>query len=959
MADGPILPLALPQGSDADYAPIIARVSALVQGITGVQLGARQEAMVKARVTRRMLALGMDQPAAYLAHLSAHEAEERTALVSLLTTHHTYFFREFDQLRLLIERVVPAAVESLQKRGRRHLRIWSMACSRGHEVYSLAMLLHRHLPTIAPGFTFEIFGTDVDPESVAVAAAGVYRYDEIKEVPALYLDNHFSRGTGAIASFVKARASLRQVSRFAVANLLELDRAEVGGSFDVLFCRNVFIYFNDQQIRAIANSMVRHLSEHGALFIGLSESLGNLGVPLTYLGQSLYVRPESPLARRSTPASLKASSQQAAPVLRVLAVDDSPTVVAILKAVLTRENGFEVVATAANGKEAAELLKRHAVDVMTLDVHMPELDGPGYLEAHFRPGHPPVVMVSAIERDDIGRGKRCLSLGASDYVEKPDASNLVERGEELRTKLRCAYEARNNATPAPNSPQRTPVLAPKNPGPPEPTLLTPGAQAKVGATGERIELRCREPVLLSILAPKLKRGAFVTWNGTAAESFAARVTATIAALGSPAELELKLLGRAAEIERAEGVLKGRGLKLATRKSLPAGPFEVRLNCQQSRLQVASADDSHPRSKPTPAAASEGAAVKVLIVDDSATMRQLLRGIFDRESGLTVVGEAERPSQVEELIRRHKPDVITLDVNLPEMDGVTLVGQLMPRHQLPIVMISALSMNDGDQILRALELGAVDYIQKPALGELRTVAPMICDKVKTAAKAKIRRAATRPRTLSSSLLHAGTLARADSRHAIVLGASTGGTEALREILVALPAVMPPILIVQHIPPVFSAAFAQRLATVCKLAVKEAEDGDELRPGLVLIAPGGRHLEIVRATTGNLSAKVYRGANVTGHCPSVDVLFHSAAKALGKQAIAGILTGMGKDGAAGLLAIRNAGGQTLGQDQATSVVYGMPQAAAVIGAVERVLPLDEFASSLLHWAAGSSDGRRALG
>lgn len=345
-----------------------------------------------------------------------------------------------------------------------------------------------------------------------------------------------------------------------------------------------------------------------------------------------------------------------------------------------------------------------------------------------------------------------------------------------------------------------------------------------------------------------------------------------------------------------------------------------------------------------APASEPAAksVRVLVVDDSKTIRNLLRQVLSSDPAIEVVGEAERPSQVEEMIERLKPTVITLDINMPEMDGVTLLSRYLPKYKIPTVMVTAISMQDGDQVLRALNLGAVDYIQKPSMEEMRAMSPIIVEKIKVASSVSLRRESSK-RAAPVRLTSSGGVV--DGNTVVAIGSSTGGVQALDNLFSSLPANIPPIVVVQHIPPVFSAAFAKRLNDSCPFEVIEAKDGDEIKPGRVLIAAGGTQMKVERSG-GSLKVRVFDGAPVNRHKPSVDVLFDSVAEVLGKNAIGIILTGMGADGAKGLLKMRQSGARTIGQDKDSCVVYGMPRAAAEIGAVEEVKPLHEIPELLLR-------------
>jgi two-component system chemotaxis response regulator CheB len=341
-------------------------------------------------------------------------------------------------------------------------------------------------------------------------------------------------------------------------------------------------------------------------------------------------------------------------------------------------------------------------------------------------------------------------------------------------------------------------------------------------------------------------------------------------------------------------------------------------------------------------------IRVLIIDDSALMRQILSQMLSRDPAMTVVGTAPDPYVAREKIKALNPDVITLDVEMPRMDGLAFLERLMRGRPMPVVMVSSLTEGGCDVTLRALELGAVDFVTKPRLDlreRLWDQADELIEKIKAAAAARIR-----PRRLGTAPT---PVARPVTPHfrlsdtVICLGASTGGTEALREVLTALPADAPGVVVVQHMPERFTRAFAERLDHLCTVRVKEAEDGDRVLAGHVLIAPGNFHLRVTR-DGALVRARVSAEAPVHHHRPSVDTLFHSAAEALGPNAIGVIMTGMGNDGAQGLLAMRQAGARTLAQDSDSCVVFGMPREAIANGAAERAVPLGRIAETVLGLA-----------
>ena len=347
-------------------------------------------------------------------------------------------------------------------------------------------------------------------------------------------------------------------------------------------------------------------------------------------------------------------------------------------------------------------------------------------------------------------------------------------------------------------------------------------------------------------------------------------------------------------------------------------------------------------------------VRVLIVDDSALMRQLLTSILSASSELEVVGTAGDPFVAREKIKSLRPDVLTLDVEMPRMDGLTFLEKLMRGHPMPVIMISSLTDRGAATTLRALSLGAVDYIAKPKLnvtcGTIEQ-SDEIVSKVIAAARVRVRPLVAPAASAKPSQTPAATECLIAATHKIVaIGASTGGTEALKKLLTPLPADFPGIVIVQHMPEAFTGAFAARLNSISRISVREAKDGDRILPGHALLAPGGHQMEVVRRGM-EFSVHVFRGERVNRHLPSVDVLFSSCARHLGSNVTGVILTGMGADGALGMLEMKRAGAFNIAQDQATCVVFGMPQEAIRHGGVDQVLALDRIPAALLQHLSAS--------
>jgi two-component system, chemotaxis family, protein-glutamate methylesterase/glutaminase len=339
-------------------------------------------------------------------------------------------------------------------------------------------------------------------------------------------------------------------------------------------------------------------------------------------------------------------------------------------------------------------------------------------------------------------------------------------------------------------------------------------------------------------------------------------------------------------------------------------------------------------------------IRVIVVDDSALVRSVLTEIINQQPDMEVVATAADPYVARELIREMSPDVLTLDIEMPRMDGLDFLEKLMRLRPMPVVMISTLTERGAEATLRALELGAVDFVAKPRLGVksgLDEAAKEIAFKIRAAAAAKVDRKHAPLVPVNKVSVSVGAL-RHGTEKLIAIGASTGGTEAIRELLTVLPPDCPGIVITQHMPPGFTASFATRLNTLCQVRVKEAEGGERILQGHAYIAPGGKHLSVSRSGA-NYIAEVSDGDSVNRHKPSVEVLFRSVAKQVGPNAIGVMLTGMGADGAAGMREMRDAGAYNYVQNEESCVVFGMPREAIAAGAANEVLPLSKIAPQLL--------------
>ncbi|WP_148696848.1 chemotaxis-specific protein-glutamate methyltransferase CheB [Silvanigrella aquatica] len=778
---------------DYEWDSLIKKISSIAQQETGNQINEKNYSMVESRLSKRLSILGIATPKEYLKYLESNFETEKKSLVSLLTTHHTYFFREYFHFEDIEKHLLKSILENKKDKV---IRIWSSASSQGQEAYSLSMFFYKlKKENLLSGCEYKILGTDIDHKSIQNAQNSVYFYKELSQIPMTFIHGNWVRGLGSIRDFVKPKKHIKDPITFEEANLLKLGNKYTSEKFDIIFCRNVLIYFNQDQVHEIINSLLSRLEPYGILVLGISESILGMNLPVKLLSNSIYRHKDYLENEKIIIEEVKKVEKK---FIRVLCVDDSPTILVLLKKILTKDKGFEVVATAANAKEAREQMKKNSVDIMTLDIHMPEETGIDYLKSDFVKGqHPPVLIVSSIERDGTSIAKTALDLGASDYVEKPDLKNIEESSEEICFKLETIFDENKNDKTIKTNKIKSEVLINDNP------------------------------------------------------------------------------------------------------------------------------------------------IRLLIVDDSPTIRLQLKNILSKNSNILVVGEVEDPRQLENQIKLLRPDVITLDINMPHLSGIDVLKLIIPQYKIPTIVVSALNMEEGSLVLEALELGAVDFFHKPNFANLESEGKNLIDKIFQVKSAKI---------LSrkfKSIQNTDSGFQIDDNYLIAIGSSTGGTEALKHILQQLPSQIPPIVVVQHIPEIFSKALADRLNSICPFEVIEAKNGDIIEKNKVYIAPGNMQMKLIQ-NKYSLQIKIEQSPTVNGHRPSVDVLFGSIAELNLNKTIGIILTGMGNDGAKGLKKLKESGAKTIAQNEETCVVFGMPKEAIKLNAVDYVEPIENIANKIYNLA-----------
>lgn len=795
----------------------VKKICALGTQMTGIEFKPSHYQMVESRLNIRISQLGLSSLEDYLAHLEKNSAQEKDYLVSLMTTHHTYFFREFNHFEFLIREGLAQVVEQLKAKNEKILKVWCAASSTGEEAYSLALFLDYHLKQIAPQLDYVVYATDIDPISVQKAQNGVYKNEDINQSPNMYIDNKIVKGTGTAAGFSKVKKEIKSKVHFGVLNLFHAADYQPNMYFDLIFCRNVFIYFKQDDVKKISKTLMSKLSPFGYLVTGVSESLTRLDLEIKSVATCVYQKKSAQALKVQKLQPLVDTNQ----TVRILCIDDSPTVTSLLKKVLSVEKTYKVTAVAKDGQEALSLLQTQDFDLITLDLNMPVLDGVGFLRKY--KGSAPVLVISSINREDMSLAQEALRLGAKDYVEKPSLSDIDQSGNQIRSKIKMILAAQMATSSVKVS---------------KPTLVS---------SDNRI---------MKVVQP------------------------------APA---------------------------VTASSFQGKPF------------------------------------KVLILDDSQTVLSLLDKMISSEKKLTVVSKIDDSRNLESEIEKHKPDVITLDIHMPHIDGLQALEIIQNKYQIPTVMISSMNKEDGSLVMKAMGMGAKDFIQKPTLLQFEESRTVTCERLLAAAESNYKKSNS---TTSNSFLSTQFL----QKKLILVGSSTGGTEAIRMFLQKLPPQVPPIVIVQHIPESFSESLASHINDLVPFEVKEAKDGDLLIPNKVFIARGGKQLKIMESSARTLVLKLTDDPPMNRHKPSVDYLFKSAYEcpALNSEnTVAIMLTGMGADGAAYMKKLHDKGVQTIAQNEETCVVFGMPREAIRLGAVDHILPLDDIAQKAIQILSGAKE------
>ena len=1046
---------------DSKLEKLVSYVESVVGEISGNVFSQATKSMVSTRLKKRMMELSISDCGIYLDYIKDNKDELNT-LVGRLTTHHTFFFREFVHFEFLKENL-ESICKQVRMNGESVLKVWSSAASRGHEGISLALFLDHYLPKVAPDLTFEIFCTDIDSDSVSVGRNGIYPYREVKSIPSMFLDGNWLRGKGKNASSTKLKPNILKYCHFDTANLLELDN--IKQKFDIIFCRNVLIYFDRETTQKVIHSLGERLNSGGILVTGVSEPISRDSSRFKKVGPCVYSVEQN--GKQISKFTEKVKSK-----IRVVNVDDSSSVLKILKRLFDSLDDYILVGQCKDGYELVEFLKENEADVITLDLHMPNLDGVGFLRDYYKNDDPPVVVVSSVSRDNIELAKEALSLGAVDYVEKPNIDNFKKSSEEIINKITVALSTgrKKEVTPIRTKANELKQVSTKVSNLkivesfvfcssedlsniegfakdmvksnifPGYFIVASLNQRLVDSIHDSIrnslptDQKCKGIPSYEILSlssfierfsKKLLEGGkslcffkgalmnssipkaylrnnyilcesrpleaqenvhvmpstswsfhvyeFFFYNGFQRDTFVpmrniegktteiedgesvivfyhssgqqvglcilSNVTALsriIQGLSRENYFGCKVLSKKLGLKNIRLVLSNHGIKKFK-------PIEITSSIQikilKSKLFFTNSLSKHKKSEVvlSPRAVEPKKQAKVLIIDDSPTMSKALDRLVSRYDCVAETKVMNNPLEVEELLKNYRPDIITLDVNMPGMNGPELFNKVIRQKGIPTIVLTS-SSSECDDVMNLLSDGATDYLQKDNLSSDNSVFPLksMIEYGLIQSKNKINN------TFSSRI----KLDKVSTKNVMIaIGSSTGGTKALHQIFSQFPTTFPPVLVGQHIPAGFSNSFAKSLNRENLFTVKEAQDNELIKNSTVYIAPGGKNMGIVERNDQYFISISTESSQGKYDVPSIDYLFESIATVYKSRVVSVILTGMGKDGSDGMKALYDKGAFTIAQDEASSVVFGMPKVAIAKGVVEKVCSLDEMASLIL--------------
>ncbi|MCB9228887.1 MAG: chemotaxis-specific protein-glutamate methyltransferase CheB [Deltaproteobacteria bacterium] len=739
---------------------------------TGITFDHDQRNIILLKIEKHIRSLGLPSFQEYEKYFLKHPEQEKESLISILTVHHTSFFRNISHFNY-IEQNIHDMVRAIMKSGRSELSVWSSACSFGHEVYSLALLLDYHLRRYHDTFTFRILGSDVDTLSLKIAQNGVYRTVQAEKIPGQYHQNHIIYGTGNAKGYIKISDKLKRKCHFKKHNLISDSMHDM---FDLIFCRNVLIYFSESMQQEAISKMAKNLYPNGIIILGSSESLFKYPDMLESIGDSKYK------IRDNKTKSLNEHEHKKNPNVYKLISGSQPS------SFINQDTSY--IAVLCKHKERMLLFRVHDIPSVSYDIKKA-------IKNHSFENYS--VRYIALEREE----------------------------KELRKKLLLSFDQ---------------------------------------TTGVSVNRR----------------------------------------------FDLNVSGR---IFRTHSLIQENN--------------QIKQNIKEKQEIITTTQERK---------------IRVLVVDDSKTNQLIMKKLLPEMPGIEWVGEVLDPRDFSRISQELKPDVITLDMNMPHMNGCDILRQMKQSVWIPAIIVSSLGMEEGSAVFEALELGAFDYIQKPEKENLVSFSRLLEEKIRFASQHN-RRSKKQHNTTQLSRT------KIDLKKIIAIGSSTGGPTALKELLSSLTGEIPPIVIVQHIPPEFSRVLAERFNHLFPFTVREATDGDVLAANNVYIAPGGRQMYVTCGTSGKIFLKVKHDPPYGGFCPSVDVLFSSVADCLGKKAVGILLTGMGSDGAEGMAKMKRKGALTIAQSEESCVVFGMPKAAIALGAADKVCDISDIIPTISKLQSGS--------